>query len=378
MYIEKKSPIPRYYQLKKILQSQIEKGKYKLGDKIPSENELAEKYGISRPTVRQAFNELTQEEWLYKERGRGTFCGFIPTETSKEIKSIAAFIPSVLSYIFPYILRGIDDVVHQKGYNMILVHSDCKLEKEKEQLRSLMNKGIKGFIIDRVHSASKDDSYLAHFFELKRKGIPFVLMDNFIEKLECSYVKLDDVLGGYLATEYLIKLGHKRIGCIYLNTYQQGINRHRGYKEALGKYNLEYDEELVKTYEAGVPRIGNSIQLLVNELLALEERRPTAIFFYNDEITYYGYNTIRERELRVPDDISIVGFDNCKIAIPSSLRLTTVEHPKYKLGKKAAEVLFQQIENKGNMNIQQVILKPTLIIGNSCRDVRTKTSAQVA
>lgn len=374
MYIEKKSPIPRYYQLKKILQSQIKKGKYKLGDKIPSENELAEKYGISRPTVRQALNELTQEEWLYKERGRGTFCGFIPTETSKEIKSIAVFIPSVLSYIFPYILRGIDDVAHHKDHNMILVHSDGKLEKEKEQLRSLMNKGVKGFIIDRAHSALKDDSYLAHFFELKRKGIPFVLMDNLIEKLECSYVKLDDVLGGYLATEYLIKLGHKRIGCIYLNTYQQGIDRHRGYKEALQKYNLNYDESLVKIYEAGVLRIENSIQLLVDELLALKEKRPTAIFFYNDEIAYYGYNAIRKRKLRIPEDVSIVGFDNCEIAIPSILHLTTIEHPKYELGKRTAEVLFQQIENKGRMNAQQVMLKPTLITGNSCRDVRTKIS----
>lgn len=376
MFIEKKSPIPRYYQLKKILQSQIKRGKYKLGDKIPSENELAEKYGISRPTVRQALNELVQEEWLYKERGRGTFCGFIPSKTSKGIKSIAVFIPSMLSYIFPHILRGIDNVAHQKGYNMILVHSDCKLEKEKEQLRSLMNKDVKGFIIGRVHSDLTDDPYLAHFFELKKRGIPFVLMDSFIERLECFYVKLDDVLGGYLAVEYLIKLGHKRIGCIYPNACQQGIDRHRGYREALGKYNLEYDEELAKIYEygAGAPKIGNSIQLLVDELLALKEKRPTAIFFYNDEIAYYGYNATRERGLRIPDDISIVGFDNCEIAIPSSLRLTTVEHPKYELGKRAAEILFQQVKNKGSINIQQVILKPTLIIGSSCRDVRTKTS----
>jgi len=373
MYIEKKSSIPRYYQLKKILQSQIKRGKYKLGDKISSENELVEKYGISRPTVRQALNELVQEEWLYKERGRGTFCGFIPPETSRKIKSIAIFIPSVLSYIFPHILRGIDDVTHQKGYHIILVHSDGRVEKEKEQLRSLMNKDVKGFIIDRADSALKDDLYLAHFFELKKRGIPFVLMDNFIEGLECSYVKLDDALGGYLATEYLIKLGHKRIGYISLNTYQQGIDRHKGYKEALGKYSLEYDESLVKIYEAraGAPKIGNSIQLLVDELLALKEKRPTAIFFYNDEIAHCGYNAIRKRKLRIPEDISIVGFDNCEIAIPSSLHLTTVEHPKYKLGKKAVEILFQQIENKNSI-AQRVVLKPALIIGNSCRDLRTK------
>jgi GntR family transcriptional regulator of arabinose operon len=105
----------------------------------------------------------------------------------------------------------------------------------------------------------------------------------------------------------------------------------------------------------------------VRELLAIQQERPTAIFFFNDDGALHGYDAVREAGLKVPDDISVVGFDDCELALRATVPLTTMIHPKYQLGKWAAEILFHQIEHGGHTTPNQMILNPRIVVRDSVR-----------
>ena len=197
--------------------------------------------------------------------------------------------------------------------------------------------------------------------------MPVVFMDWAIDDAAISYVAPDDVEGGLRATRYLIDAGHQRIACVCPYDTLPGIQRHQGYRKALETYNIPYDSGLdISTSITQWNEPGHIVNL-VHSLLQLGADRPTALFFFNDDGALRGYEAIRAAGLLVPEDMSVMGFDDSDFAVVPDVPLTTMIHPKYHLGKWAAEILFEQLDHPEQKIPRQMLLNPTVAVRQSVK-----------
>ena len=364
MRIDAEKPIPKYLQLTEILKCQFKDKHYQAGQKIPTENELIEQFHVSRNTVRQALAELVNEDVIYKIQGSGSFFAEEIQDDLKHSYLIGVIVPRLSFYIYTQIIQGIDDIAHQKHYNIVLGSSDVNPEKELARVEQLLEKNIDGLLIEPSGGFRHfEDS--KNFRVLKELKIPVVLMDWAVDDPEVSYVSPDDVEGGFRATSYLIEAGHRRIAYVYPNDTVSGIKRYQGYRKALECYGIDYDGRLDKSTTVLRWHKAGHIPMLVQELIDLGDHRPTAVFFLNDDAALQGYPAIRNAGLNIPDDISVIGFDDTDLAVRAEVPLTTMIHPKYQLGKWAAEILFEHIEHHGPP--WQMILNPAIAVRDSVK-----------
>ena len=367
MKIDESNPTPKYLQLKDIIKQYFESEQYKPGQKIPSENELINQFNVSRNTVRQALSELVNEGFIYKKHGSGSFfSGKIKDETTQSFL-IGVVTPFISYYIYPPIIQGIDDIAHKKQYNIVLGSSRGDQEKELICLEQLLQKDIDGLLIEPA-GGFHDIQESKVLPLLKEISIPVMFINWVIDDPDVSFVSINDMEGGFTATKYLIEAGHQRIACIYPNDHVPGLQRHLGYRKALEKFNLPYDPQLDKAGTIFRWNDAEYIGRLVKELLMLGEKRPTAMFFFNDSAALQGYQAIRESGLKIPYDMSVVGFDDSELAAISDVPLTSVNHPKYQIGRWAAEILFEDILHRGSrLPAKQMIINPTLVERDSVR-----------
>ncbi|GAK49936.1 transcriptional repressor [Candidatus Moduliflexus flocculans] len=368
MKIDESNPTPKYLQLKEIIKQYFESEQYKPGQKIPSENELITQFNVSRNTVRQALSELVNEGFIYKKHGSGSFfSGKTQDETTQSF--LIGVITSFISYyIYPPIIQGIDDVAHKKHYNIVLGSSRGDQEKELICLEQLLQKDIDGLLIEPAGGFQdiRESKVLAL---LKDITIPVMFINWVIDDPDVSFVSINDREGGFTATEYLIAAGHQRIACIYPNDHVPGIQRHLGYRKALEQFHIPYDPQLDKGGTIFRWNEAEYIGRLVKELLMLGDKKPTAMFFFNDSAALQGgYQAIREFGLKIPQDISVVGFDDSELAAVADVPLTSVSHPKYQIGRWAAEILFEDITSRGpKPPTKQMVINPILVERDSVR-----------
>jgi GntR family transcriptional regulator of arabinose operon len=202
---------------------------------------------------------------------------------------------------------------------------------------------------------------------LQELSIPVVLMGWALDEMHLSYVSLDDVEVGFRGTRYLIEAGHTRIASIYPGDSFPGMQRYQGYRKALDMYNIAYDAHLGRAESAWLWMRTENIGKLTQELLELGDDRPTALFYFNDDAALRGYVAIREAGLKIPDDISVIGVDDFEFSALSDVPLTTIVHPQEKIGRWAAEIVFDEIKHKGQRTPRQVLIKPAIAIRNSVR-----------
>jgi GntR family transcriptional regulator of arabinose operon len=370
MRIDADRPIPKYLQLTEILKQHFKDQHYQADQKIPTEDDLIEQFQISRNTVRQALAELVNEGIIYKIQGSGSFFSGTAQEEQNRSYLIGVIVPRLSFYIYPQVIQGIDDVAHRKRYNIVLGSSDVKPEKELACLEQLLEKGIDGLLIEPSGGYQPfQDSQ--NFRLLKTLTIPIVVMDWALDDLEISYVSPHDVEGGFRATSYLVRAGHKRIACVYPNDTLPGIQRYQGYRKALATYQLAYDSQIEKSTTILKWNEPGQIATMVMELIALGDDKPTAVFFFNDDAALQGYEVMRNAGLTIPEDISIIGFDDSEFAVRTEVPLTTMIHPKYQLGKWAAEILFDHIEHNGQRTPWQMLLNPAIAVRNSVKWIQS-------
>ena len=370
--------LPKYTKVKQVLMDDIHAGKYPVGGLIPSEAALMQQFGISRFTVRQALAELVNEGWLRREQGRGTFiCPDPGVAKTSARKTIALLSPAISTYIFPEIVLGIDEIAQKAGYQVILAHSKNSFRQEARALTRLKENGVRGVIVEPTKSALANPN-LELFQSLLEDGIPLVFLDSRLAGIHAPAILLNDEEGGYLATKYLLDLGHKRIGMVYKKVHQPAVNRFQGYKRALSEVGIEIEPQLIRSFseaEYSMP-VG---YLHTKELLDLGPQRPSAIFYYNDETAVDGYRAIWEAGLVVPNDLSVVGFDNSNLGQLQPIRLTSLTHPKQEAGRLAAQLLLRQIEqSEASDNERNTYnFQPELIIRGSCRAVTGAAELEV-
>jgi GntR family transcriptional regulator, arabinose operon transcriptional repressor len=348
MIIDNDSIIPKYYQIKEYLLKYFKEKDLKDNEKIPSENELINIFKVSRNTVRQALDMLEREGIVYKEQGKGTF--FSKSRLKKNF--IIGFIsPASSKYIYIDIINGIEEYCHKNKYSIILSNSNANPEKEKEALDSMIEKGIDGLIIEPALSYNiTKDSYI--FKKLTDLEIPILVIDVLIQGLNLPTLTLDDIKCGYEATEYLLKKNHNKIGFIYKKEVVASEYRLKGYLDALHDYGIKINESYISGfYEQDEIKNNDIAGICTRKLLELDYP-PTAIFYYNDESAIPGIKTIINCGLRIPDDISVLGFDDSEYAEFSNIPLTTFMHPKKNMGVQAAKMIIDEIQSPGTLKKQ--------------------------
>ena len=358
---------PKYLQLKAALLRYLADEHYQPDQKIPTEHALLAQFNVSRGTIRQALAELENEGVLYKIQGSGTFfSGNLPAER-KQSHLLGVVTPNLSFYIYPQIIQGITDVAQQQGYHVVLGSSKTSPGQELGCIEQLLAKNIDGLIFEPAPNL-QSTSDAALFDLLKKLTIPVVFMGTAMPDTNLSYVTVDDVEGGFRATNYLIAAGHRRIACVYPPNTPAGEHRHQGYRNALNAAGILPDariEKQITTFYSDETH-GQTL-LMMKELFALGEARPTAVFFFNDLLAVVGYAAIEAAGLNVPNDISIVGFDDSELALQTRVPLTSMAHPKYYQGKWAAELLLETLEYPEQRFPKHLLVTPTLVERDSVK-----------
>jgi GntR family transcriptional regulator, arabinose operon transcriptional repressor len=350
---------PKYQKLRDYIIETINSGKISVGEKIYSENELAETFEISRNTVRQAIGELANEGWLYRVQGKGTFVNRHPGEKPERSKTIAVVTTYLNDYIFPSIIRGIDSILSVNNYNMILSCTYNQHQKERLCLENLLNQNLSGIIVEPTKSALPNPN-IDLYKKFTEQGIPVLFMHGVYRELEYSYVVEDDPNAGYIATKHLIDLGHERIAGIFKMDDIQGHHRFSGFQKAHNEAKLQISDSRImwfETNEMDVKFNTNNSQL--DNLIS----QSTALVCYNDQISLKVLDVLREKELKVPEHISLVSFDDSQLALASETKLTTVAHPKETLGEEAAKAIINMIERR--KDYYDLKIEPKLVVRNS-------------
>ena len=350
----------KYQQIEEELKQLILEEKIKPGEKMPSENVLTSKYGVSRQTVRKAISNLINEGFVYSVQGSGTFCSDA-SRFKKDSKDIAVVMTYLSDYIFPKVISGIDSVLSENGYSIVLKNTNNSRTREIKCLEELIEKNIDGIIVE----PSKSNVFCKHKYlydKLDKYGIPYIFIQGAYSVMEDKpHVIMDDEKGAYLLTGYLISQGHKNIIGVFKSDDTQGQNRHKGYAKALAKAGLTYDPENViwfYTEDRAVHPYTNLQKMIKSG------KKVDAIVAYNDQIAFHLIKAIRELGLKVPQDISITGYDNSQPAANTDITLTTIVHPQQELGKIAAQMLLKMI--RGEEVEKRIVVEPELVIGNSC------------
>lgn len=357
------SDLPKYAALKEYIKEQIKTEAIKYGDKMPSENELAGRFNLSRHTVRQALAQLVNEGWIFKEQGKGTFCSFRPKGDSKN--TVAVLTTYISDYIFPKIISGIEEVLSSEGYNMLLANTNNDKAKEARHIENLSRQKIDGIIIEPTKSADENvNQELLN--RLKLNNIKIVYLNSYYDDMDSAYVIMDDLRGGYIATKYLIDIGHRKIAGMFKMDDKQGISRYNGYLEALKNNNIEVNDDFICKYNTNNKKTytKNYIKNLIRK-----DKLPTAIVCYNDEIALRIIDTLSEYNIRVPEDVSVVGYDDSSLSLASQIKLTTIKHPKKEMGRQAARFIIDMIDGKEDK--PSIIYEPELVVRNSCRSINS-------
>ncbi|MFB3159928.1 LacI family DNA-binding transcriptional regulator [Neobacillus sp. 179-J 1A1 HS] len=274
-----------------------------------------------------------------------------------ETKTILVVVPDITNTFFSAVLRGIESVAIENGYQVLLGDARNNVETETSYLTILGQKKADGLILLTARTDQK-------ILEELSQDYPVVLACEYYEGTQLPTVSIDNVSSARKATEYLISLKHKRIGHISgpLNVVV-GRDRCKGFHQAMAKHGLSVDPSLVQEGEFSFESGFN----LMMKFLSLEEP-PTAIFAGNDEMAMGAVKAAKSKGFRVPEDLSVVGFDDIKFASIFEPALTTIAQPTFDMGQKAMHLLLKII-NDEELEKNQIILSDKLIVRNSCKEL---------
>lgn len=273
--------------------------------------------------------------------------------------TLGVIIPEIVHFFFSTVISGIEDVAYSAGYNVILTQSNESSQREMTDMKALFNSRVDGMLL----SLSKETTNFDHIESMMAKGVPMVFFDRVYDHPNTSKVIVDDLSGAKEATLHLIEQGCKRIAHIEGSPNLE-IHKLRleGYLEALREKNMPIDKTLIvpcpeATIEAG--------KKSTEQLLALPNP-PDGIFATNDPVAMGAMQAIKEKGLKIPKDVAVVGFSNWLFSSMMDPPLTSVDQPGFEMGQEATRLLIRQIETKSKDDVEPKpetkILKTKLIV----------------
>lgn len=306
--------------------------------------DIAIELGISTSTVSRALNNhpdiRTDTKKIVNKIAEQL--GYRPNIVAKSLKSqqsnqIGIIVPEIRHDFFSNAISGIEEIAYQKGYTVVISQSNEDVNREKINLNSMFLNRVAGVIV----SVSQSTKTSEHFQQLLDQGVRMVFFDRVLDDLDVYRVQIDDYQSAYDAVQYLIDNGYKKI--IHLSGPKNlGIcmKRISGYEKALIENGLEKE---IKIVEGGMHESNGYASM--NELLK-QGIIPEAIFAVNDPVAVGAFKRLREENLKIPDDVGIIGFSNNPITELIDPPLTTVEQPSIDMGKEAAKLLIDLIEGR--------------------------------
>ncbi len=323
--------------------------------------DIAKKAGLSKTTISRALNDKPDVSPETKDRilRIAKDLGYTPNLLAKSLRSrksktMGIIIADISNPFFASVAKVVEDAARKKGYSIILCNTDEEYEEEQEAIQTLLEKRVDGILIAPVQT--KDQNIV----ELKRRKIPFVLLGRHFDILEADYVITDDIQGAFSATKYLIKKGHKKIlfvnGPLHISSAKERL---AGYKRAFLENGIRYEDKLVRS---GAVRMEDGYRIM-KEILDNKDN-ITAVFAYSDLVAFGAMKALREANLKIPEQIAVVGYDDIEFASSLEIPLTTVCIPKRQLGKEAVRVLDDKIKERSK-GTQRITLKTELIIRKS-------------
>ena len=286
--------------------------------------------------------------------------GYVPSAVARSLKSnttktIGMLIPNCSNPYFAEIVRSVEDHCFGAGYTLILCNTDDDPHRQGAYLQVLSEKRIDGMII----ISTGEDKDLLRL--LQGLPIPTVLLDREIEEVNCDLVETAHMQGGMMATEHLLGLGHRRIACLAgpadLNSSAQRIE---GWRKALTDAGLATEMGDLLWHSDFSSQGGFTT---MQSILA-SRPAPSAVFVCNDLMCIGALSAAHQAGVRVPQDLSLIGFDDIELAKFTSPTLTTIAQPKHRIGVAAVDMVLERIQD-GRVQARQVILQPELIVRNS-------------
>lgn len=273
---------------------------------------------------------------------------------TRETKTILVVVPDITNPFFSQVLRGIEHTAVDNGYKVILGDSENNIDREREFIDLLFQKQADGMLLLTARMDQLKLEQIANQF-------PMVLACEYTESLDVPTVSIDNISSARKLTEHLIKLGHTKIAHI---TGPMDVilsrDRLRGFQQAMMSHDLPIESSFIQESQYGLKSGYN--QMI--KLLSLEQL-PSAVFVFNDEMAIGAIKAVKDSGMKVPEDIAVVGFDNLELSSIVEPTITTIDQPKYEIGKKAMNLLLKLI-NGEVLQQRKFVLKDELIIRESC------------
>ena len=307
---------------------------------------IAEELGLSIATVSKALkgysdvSDVTKKKVLdLAEKLNYRPNSFAQSLRNSESRIVGLIIPEIAHDFFAKVIQGTIVSAKKSGYVVIVLQSDDFYENEKEQLNLLLGKNVDGILI----SLSNNTKNVDHVKEVIRKGTPLVLYDKIFKLLNCSKVIINDKKAAYNATRHLINTGCKKIAHITGNLDPQTtIDRFLGYKSAIDDSDLQYDKSLV--YTAKNLSFDDGYQIA--EQIIKNHDDVDGIFAFTDIIATGVLMKLKEMAIKIPEQVSLIGFSNWFMTKVTTPKLSTVDQPGFEMGSKAFDILLEEIKSK--------------------------------
>ncbi len=344
MKIDANLKVPLHHQIGNGILSMVRSGEYKPGDLLFTEVGLCEKYGVSLGPVRQAVNDLVNQGVVERRRAKGVFLAGVEGKVKKLLNRRITYItPDISHSFFGSMVRGGEHCARKQGYDIIISNTDFDRAKETRLLTELA--GVEPHIV--VLCTTGGIECRSALERLMEHGFIVVMIDSHFPGLKADVVENDNVKIGRDATEYLIGLGHRRIAHLTMDESEalNGHGRRLGYEQAMARAGLEPQVAVIE-YPGDKWEVDNE-RRTVEWLESLKGNYPTACFVICDTNCVGVIRGLRKMNLRVPEDVSVIGCADLDFARMLSEPLTTINQDSYGMGYRGVQVGIDRLEGKG-------------------------------
>ena len=327
---------------------------------------IAKELGVSTSTVSKALKDSHEisKETKDKIQAYANLFNYKPNSLALQLRNqktkvIGVILPKIVHHFFSTVITGIEEGANKKGYHIMVCFSNESYKKEVETLKVLSNGSVDGLIVS-IAKETLENKDFNHIKELVTEEIPLVLFDRVVDEILCDKVVVDDVGAGYKATKYLINNNRKKIALITTpNHVNVGALRRQGYEKA-------HIEEYLKTDKNLIVEV-NEKEDIKTQIEKVFDQDINAVFAVNEIYAANSMKIAKERGLKVPEDISIIGFTDGLISEYSSPSITTIAQHGYTMGKQVVDLLIERIENESET------FKPKKIVISSDLKLREST-----
>lgn len=356
----------KYETVKNQIRKLISSGQYQPGDQLPTESNLMQQFGVSRYTIRRAMGELENEHYIYRIQGGGMFVDEWQTQQQDsnpaQQKVVGVVTTHLADYIFPSIISGIDRALSSQGYSILLGNTHNEHSQERVSLQRMLDSHVAGLILEPTLSALANPN--RDLYErIEKLKLPAMFINVQYDNSSLPYISLADQEAEEKLINYLFENGHQQILGVFKVDDLQGTHRLRGYMDAYASHpdKTIYSDVIMYQSSDDVAKIFNKI---ANHLKSPE--RPTAIACYNDELAIQVMDVVRSLGLKIPEDISVVGFDDYQLSQYVMPGLTTIAHPKNKMGVDAGQMILKLIHGE---QVKPIIYHPEIVERESVKNI---------